>query len=521
MKRGVGAALCACIYLALFPEWAAADATTVAFSSPRAGEVVHGVVDVSVTTTGDVTQVLLAFSTDDGETWTDIAAAEQDGSTWTSEWNTTGLSGPVRLRATASGTDDEAVADIRVIVDQAPPSVVVRRSRGAFSPNQDGRGDRLAFHVTSSEPAVLHVAVVDPSGATQREWRFETFTRAVEIRWDGRRTNGGVVKDGPYIVSAGATGENGVTGRAEAGIVVDTRPPRLRWRGPSPLLRTGQRRVAFDYEVHDRSPSLSIRLIASDRRGEVRDVSVLRPNGRGRVRVRAGNLYPGTYGARLYVRDDAGNVASTKERPWRVHRAVRARVWNRVTQAGRKVALTFDDCNDAAAWRRILDVLDDHNAFATFFCPGRLVRAHPELAARTLRAGHAVGSHGWDHAVLSGHMPTATTWRLRADRAAWWDTARATSAPLFRPPYGLLDQNVRRAAGRTGHGRIIMWDVDPHDWRRGPPSQIAASVLADVRPGSIVVMHTLPNTAAALPVILAGLDRRGLKAVGLLQMLPR
>jgi peptidoglycan/xylan/chitin deacetylase (PgdA/CDA1 family) len=61
----------------------------------------------------------------------------------------------------------------------------------------------------------------------------------------------------------------------------------------------------------------------------------------------------------------------------------------------------------------------------------------------------------------------------------------------------------------------MLWDVDPRDWRRPPPSQIATSVVGRSRNGSIVLLHTLPGTAAALPEIITGLRNRGLGPVGL------
>jgi peptidoglycan/xylan/chitin deacetylase (PgdA/CDA1 family) len=61
----------------------------------------------------------------------------------------------------------------------------------------------------------------------------------------------------------------------------------------------------------------------------------------------------------------------------------------------------------------------------------------------------------------------------------------------------------------------MLWDVDPQDWRRPPPSDIVSTVVRGSKAGSIVVLHTLPGTAAALPGIIAGLRDRGLEPVGL------
>ncbi|MEA2460159.1 MAG: hypothetical protein QOH90_336, partial [Actinomycetota bacterium] len=88
-------------------------------------------------------------------------------------------------------------------------------------------------------------------------------------------------------------------------------------------------------------------------------------------------------------------------------------------------------------------------------------------------------------------------------------------APFFRPPYGGWDSNVLAGAGAASYPRVILWDVDPQDWRRPPPSQITQNVLSHVRPGSIVLMHVLDGTATALPNILNGLESRDLKPVTL------
>jgi peptidoglycan/xylan/chitin deacetylase (PgdA/CDA1 family) len=64
----------------------------------------------------------------------------------------------------------------------------------------------------------------------------------------------------------------------------------------------------------------------------------------------------------------------------------------------------------------------------------------------------------------------------------------------------------------------MLWDVDPQDWRESDAQEIARSVVERSRPGSVVLMHTLPQTAEALPAILQGLQRRRLTPVSLDEM---
>jgi peptidoglycan/xylan/chitin deacetylase (PgdA/CDA1 family) len=104
---------------------------------------------------------------------------------------------------------------------------------------------------------------------------------------------------------------------------------------------------------------------------------------------------------------------------------------------------------------------------------------------------------------------------LMRSETPWWNAAQGTPVPYGRPPYGAYNSSTVAAFGGVGFTRVIMWDVDPQDWRNPGASVIAARVLSHVRSGSIVCMHLRPQTAAALPAILRGLRARGYKAVSL------
>jgi peptidoglycan/xylan/chitin deacetylase (PgdA/CDA1 family) len=86
---------------------------------------------------------------------------------------------------------------------------------------------------------------------------------------------------------------------------------------------------------------------------------------------------------------------------------------------------------------------------------------------------------------------------------------------LFRPPGGSFSPYVIEAAGSAGE-RIVLWSVDPTDWKAGTTSkQIVRRVLDAVEPGSIVVLHDgggdRTATARALPRIVRGIRRKGLQ----------
>jgi peptidoglycan/xylan/chitin deacetylase (PgdA/CDA1 family) len=400
--------------------------------------------------------------------------------------------------------------------DHRVPAVAVAVSDPAFSPNGDGRKDEVLIHVDTDPAATVEISVLDQGGAVRRTW---TATGPADVVWDGRDGGGAVVPDGPYLVRAVASD---VLGSSEATAVteIDTRAPRADIVRVTPSRSTGRRRLRVRVDVEDRAPHLRATLVVDDRVGTVVEVPFdVSP---GRITIRwpqrypaGGRLYPGRYLAALVVEDDAGNVRRTGPRPWRVERPMRARVFRRLEGAGARVALTIDDCHVDSAWRRMLGVLRRMRAGATFFCPGREMVSSPRLVRRTVADGHAIGSHGWDHAVLAGRSWASVTSRLRADASALWRIARDTTAPYFRPPEGAMDRRTVGASGATGHPRVILWDVDTRDWERPPPGAIVSTVVRKAVAGSIVLLHTLPGTAQALPGILAGLRNRGLEPVGL------
>jgi peptidoglycan/xylan/chitin deacetylase (PgdA/CDA1 family) len=393
--------------------------------------------------------------------------------------------------------------------------VSVTVSDSAFSPNGDGREDDVRIQVDTDPGTTVEVSVLDQAGTVRRTW---TSTGPTQVLWDGR-DGGGVVPDGDYVVRAVASD---LLGSSEAREItaVDTRGPRADIVRVRPSRSTGRKRLRVRVDVEDRAPLLRLTLVVDDRIGTVTEIPFDIAPGRTTLRWRqrypsGGRLYPGRYLATVVVEDDAANVRRVGPRPWRVERPMRGRVFRRLDGAGGRVAVTIDDCHVDSAWRRMLGVLRRMQAGATFFCPGRQMLSSPRLVRRTVGQGHAIGSHGWDHAVLTKRSWASVASRLRADASALWRIARDTTAPYFRPPEGALDRTTVSASGATGHPRVILWDVDPRDWERPPPSSIVSTVVRKAGAGSIVLLHTLPGTAEALPGIIAGLRTRGLEPVGL------
>ena len=184
----------------------------------------------------------------------------------------------------------------------------------------------------------------------------------------------------------------------------------------------------------------------------------------------------------------------------------------------RAVALTFDDGPSPNDTPRILAVLRHLHVRATFFVIGYLVERYPQVVALERREGMAIGNHTYNHPEVPpfAELP----WQLMKDEIALGAQSLARlgiRAQLFRPPGGSFSPAVVRAARALGE-RVVLWSVDPTDWSPGVTAhQIARRVLGAVRPGSIVILHDgggdRSATIRALPVIVKGIRRRGLRLV--------
>ena len=147
-------------------------------------------------------------------------------------------------------------------------------------------------------------------------------------------------------------------------------------------------------------------------------------------------------------------------------------------------ALTFDDGPHAAYTPRLLDILESHQARATFFMLGQFAIQYPELLRRIAQAGHAIGNHSWDHASF----PFITSRQRRAQIRACARAIAPYGQRLFRPPYG--EQNlVSRLDTLWMRHKVILFNCEVGDWFDPDPHRLAEALVKKVHPGSIVCLH--------------------------------
>jgi len=181
--------------------------------------------------------------------------------------------------------------------------------------------------------------------------------------------------------------------------------------------------------------------------------------------------------------------------------------------AGSYIAMTFDDGPSASLTPKLLDILAAHHIKATFFVIGENAAEHPEIVARAAREGHEIGNHSWSHPNFAKMSDDSVRHQLsRTDDAI--KSATGTRPTLMRPPYGSITAPEKRWIHDEFGYDIILWDVDPYDWRRPGPAVVRNRILKETQPGSIVLSHDIhPGTIEAMPSTFDALEAKGFKFV--------
>lgn len=189
-----------------------------------------------------------------------------------------------------------------------------------------------------------------------------------------------------------------------------------------------------------------------------------------------------------------------------------------VKTLGGQIALTFDIAWGAGFTDRLLDIMDEHGAKATFYVTGKWAEANPAELRRIAGRGHELGSHGYSHRdyVKLGGDEIKKDLALAADALERVAGARPAT---FRAPYGSWDARVVDAVCGEQY-EFVQWDVDSLDWKGLTAGEMEARVLPKVRSGSILLFHNdAKHTAEALPPIIEKLQEKGFVFVTVTELL--
>lgn len=181
--------------------------------------------------------------------------------------------------------------------------------------------------------------------------------------------------------------------------------------------------------------------------------------------------------------------------PWLLKKMFSSAIWE-MPGTAKKIYLSFDDGPHEEATPFVLDTLKIYNARASFFCLGKNVATHPDIYARILNEGHAVGNHTHNH--LNG-------WKTN-DKKYFADIKKASEyidSRLFRPPYGRISNLQAKYIPEAFDMKIVMWSVLSGDFdEKLSEEKCLNNVLLTTRAGSIIVFHDSAKAFSKLKYVL-------------------
>lgn len=174
------------------------------------------------------------------------------------------------------------------------------------------------------------------------------------------------------------------------------------------------------------------------------------------------------------------------------------------------VALTFDDGPNPTSTNKILDVLEQYGAVATFFDLANLMEQYPSVVQREEEIGCEVGTHTYSHVDLTKLSIEGLQEEMDKSSKVF-NKVLGHDQVLVRAPYGSVNNQVRKYLGYP----MIGWDIDTLDWKYRNKDKILNEVrkIKDYD-GRIILMHSIYNTTAeAVEVLVPELINKGYQLV--------
>jgi peptidoglycan/xylan/chitin deacetylase (PgdA/CDA1 family) len=174
-------------------------------------------------------------------------------------------------------------------------------------------------------------------------------------------------------------------------------------------------------------------------------------------------------------------------------------IWHH-SRKEKSIYLTFDDGPIPKMTPLVLEILQQYDVKATFFCVGENVEKHEDVLEEVIKAGHQIGNHTYQH--LDGWKTSEKEYLDNVESCHQVIMDKIESQPLFRPPYG---KSTRSQLQRLKNSyKIIMWDVLSGDFDESiTPESCLKNTIKATQNGSIVIFHdnlkAKKNLTYALP----------------------
>lgn len=177
-----------------------------------------------------------------------------------------------------------------------------------------------------------------------------------------------------------------------------------------------------------------------------------------------------------------------------------AEIYRSANGEGSGVSLMFNVYWGTDEVYRILDILEEYEAKATFFIGGCWADDNVECLRAIADKGHELGNHGYFHKDHD-KLDLVQNQKEIADCNKFIELAVGAAPTLFAPPSGAYNEHTL-AASKALNMKTILWSRDTIDWRDKNAAIIYTRATKNIKSGEFVLMHPMAATADALEDIL-------------------
>ena len=185
----------------------------------------------------------------------------------------------------------------------------------------------------------------------------------------------------------------------------------------------------------------------------------------------------------------------------------------------KEIAISFDDGPAVNYTPAILQVLNNENVKATFFCIGNRIAGNENILKQIHADGHIIGNHSYSHHFWFDLYSAKKMQEDLKQMDAETERVTGLKPKLFRPPYGVTNPNVKKAIINGGY-TPVGWSVRSMDTVMKDEKKLLAKINGGIQPGAVFLFHdTSKITLNILPYFIQEVKKRGYNIVPLDKLL--
>ena len=185
----------------------------------------------------------------------------------------------------------------------------------------------------------------------------------------------------------------------------------------------------------------------------------------------------------------------------------------------KEIAISFDDGPAINHTPEILQLLQQDNIKATFFCIGNRIAGNENILRQIKEDGHIIGNHSYSHHFWFDMFSSKKM--LEDLRMMDEELKRVTGLQpkLFRPPYGVTNPNLKKAIV-AGNYTPVGWSVRSMDTVIKDEKKLLDKINRSITPGAVFLFHdTSATTLHVLPAFIKEVKNSGYQIIPLDKLL--